>query len=429
MLKRAPWGSGGGAICRDKVESMQALGSISDADLLARMPSVVVAERAAVADVIEHLMEIDKRRLYLAEACSSLYAYCLRLGYSEEAALKRVRVTRLIEQLPRLLGELRTGAVHLTALFLLSKYLTPDNCEALLAEVRGKSRRELERVIARWFPRPDAPQHISPIAESRASAESAPLESSGPRASSGRPETGEAPASFKLEPLSPSSYRIQFRASAELYTKIERARELLSHVLPTGDLAALFERALDELIERETKRRVGAERPRKRRQLGPGSRHIPVEVRRAVWERDAGQCAFISAEGRRCSERRFLTLEHRHPFALGGPPTVENICLLCASHNASTARRVFGEAHIASRIDSKRREGRKQAQRAADGREGRRQPEPTGIFAKLLSALQHMGFRRPEVTRVIAELRTACIEPELEPLMRAALLRLAPAPA
>jgi hypothetical protein len=390
---------------------MKALHSVSDSELLARMPSLVLAERVATAEVIEHLIEIDKRRLYLEQACPSLNAYCMRLGYSEEGTSKRVRVTRLAEQLPRVLEELRSGAVHLTALFLLSKHLTEDNCEALLAEARGKSRREIELVIARWFPRPDAEQRISPMEEPASS------ESSGPPPTNFRPGTGESPAPFKLEPLSVSSYRVQFTASAELYAKLEKARELLSHALPTGDLAALFERALDELIERETKRRRRAGRPRKQRKLGPGSRHIPVEVARAVWERDQSQCTFVDAEGRRCSERRFLTLEHRHPFALGGPPTVENICLLCSAHNAYTAREVFGEGHIAN----KRREARK--------RKAQVEPEHMDVFAKVRSALKNMGFRRHEVSRVLAEVRDACVEPELEPLVRAALLRLAPAPA
>ena len=64
---------------------MASLSSVSDSDLLARMPGLVLAERAAVAEVIEHLMEIDRRRLYLDQACSSLQRYCMeRLGYSED---------------------------------------------------------------------------------------------------------------------------------------------------------------------------------------------------------------------------------------------------------------------------------------------------------------------------------------------------------
>src|SRR6188768_2909937 len=90
---------------------MQSMPTLSDRELLARMPTLVRAERAASAEVIAHLMEIDRRRLYLGEACSSLYAYCReRLGYSEDAALKRARVARLALRLPRALDELRAGA-------------------------------------------------------------------------------------------------------------------------------------------------------------------------------------------------------------------------------------------------------------------------------------------------------------------------------
>src|SRR5882724_9687685 len=40
---------------------------------------------------------------------------------TEDAALKRARVARLALRLPRVLDELRTGAIHLTGLFLLDR--------------------------------------------------------------------------------------------------------------------------------------------------------------------------------------------------------------------------------------------------------------------------------------------------------------------
>jgi hypothetical protein len=396
---------------------------MSDSDLLTRMPDLVLAERAASADVIEHLIEIDRRKLYLEQACSSLYAYCVqRLGYSEDEALRRVRVARLAQWLPGVLEELRVGASHLTGLFLLSQHLTAENSEALLAESRGKSRRELRHLLARWFPRPDVEQRIEPLIDALTGpTPAAKTNQSGPTQSNTCADPGRAEAPFKLEPLSASSYRIEFTASTELYAKIEEARQMLSHALPMDDLASLFERALDVLIEQEAKRRMGAGRPRKKRALSEGSRHIPFEVRRAVWERDAGQCTFVDAQGRRCCERRFLTFEHRHPFALGGPPTVENICLLCKAHNAYTARQVFGERHIAK----KRREARKRTKRV----EPMCGAEPMDVFAKVSFALKDMGFSRAQVTRVLADLRDDGIEPKVEPLVRAALFRLAPAPA
>ena len=89
---------------------MGSLSSLSDTDLVTRMRALVLAERAASAEVVEHLIEIDQRRLFLEQACSSLYAYCMeRLGYSENGAIKRVRVARLAERVPRVLEELRSS--------------------------------------------------------------------------------------------------------------------------------------------------------------------------------------------------------------------------------------------------------------------------------------------------------------------------------
>ena len=56
----------------------------------------------------------------------------------------------------------------LTGLFLLSQHLTEHNAEALLPLCRGKSRRELERLIAAWFPRTDVPPKVQALGEARA---------------------------------------------------------------------------------------------------------------------------------------------------------------------------------------------------------------------------------------------------------------------
>jgi hypothetical protein len=339
---------------------MEKLALLSDAELLACLPAFVSRERVAAADVIEYLIEIDRRRLYLEQAVPSLYAFCMeRHGYSEDEALKRIRVARLAARIPQVLDELRTGAIHLSGLVMLAPHLTEENADALLGEARGASRHQLKQILARWFPRPDVPATVRPLAPGAGATGSLPgTDPSGPSTQSTRPGAYSSTPRPNLEPLSAARYRVEFTASAELYAKLERARELVSHSVPGGDLPALFERALDALIERELKRRTGAGKPGKLREQKPGSRHVPLHVERAVRERDGDQCTFTDAEGRRCSERRFLTLEHRVPFAHGGPPTVENLCLLCKSHNFHTARQAFGEAFIAE----------KQAQRA--GRRG-----------------------------------------------------------
>jgi hypothetical protein len=425
---------------------MSPLSSLSDSELVARMPRLVQTERHATADVIEHLVEMERRRLYLSHAASSLYRYCIdRLGYDEDAALKRHRVAKLALRLPQVLGELRAGTLHLTGLFLLAKHLTEDNAQALLGEARGKSRRKIEELIARWFPRPDVPASIEPLSEPAAELGVEPTGAAQLMLGGAHPPVaGLGPtwpgagkgAPGRLEPLSPSRVRVQFTARAELYDKLEKARELLSHALPSGDLGELFERALDALLDQETRKRFGVETPRKARKLEPGSRHVPVHLERAVWERDGSQCTSVDAEGRRCSERRFLTVEHRTPFALGGPPTLDNLCLLCRAHNQDSARQVFGETLIDSKIRARQQQAVGRA--ARDAGETREQPparheravsQPTPLDAAIQAqaALCQLGFRPSQASAAVGQALGSEPGLDLEQLLRTCLLLLVPA--
>ena len=67
------------------------------------------------------------------------------------------------------------------------------------------------------------------------------------------------------------------------------------------------------------------------------ARYIPAAVRRAVYERDKGQCSYIDPNGRRCE------FDHRKPFGRGGDRSVNNLRLLCRAHNGYFAERDCGK--------------------------------------------------------------------------------------
>jgi hypothetical protein len=143
-------------------------------------------------------------------------------------------------------------------------------------------------------------------------------------------------------PLAPERYKMQLTVSAETHRKLRRAQDLLRHTIPDGDPAEIFDRALTLLVARLEKTKLSAtDRPGRGRSVSPGSRHIPAAVRRAVWDRDEGRCAFVGAHGR-CTERGFLEFHHVVPYADGGLATVENIQLRCRAHNAYEAEEYFG---------------------------------------------------------------------------------------
>jgi hypothetical protein len=148
-----------------------------------------------------------------------------------------------------------------------------------------------------------------------------------------------------VKPLSPDTYKVQFTLSAAGYQKLRRAQDLLRQGIPNGDLAAVMERALTLLVENLEKKKLAAvHRPRASRPTVPGARSIPAAVRREVWHRDDGQCAFVGTHGR-CTERGSLEFHHVVPFADGGEASAANTQLRCRAHNQHEAALCFG-AHV-----------------------------------------------------------------------------------
>jgi hypothetical protein len=135
---------------------LTSIAALSDDELLVEVQRSAASERAATAHVIEVLAEVDARRLYLGEGCSSLFTYCTQvLHLSEHAAYNRIEAARVARRLPGVLDALRKGDVTLTAIGLLGRHLTTENHRELLAAARHKSKREVEQIVAALAPKPD----------------------------------------------------------------------------------------------------------------------------------------------------------------------------------------------------------------------------------------------------------------------------------
>ncbi|HET7292011.1 MAG TPA: HNH endonuclease, partial [Vicinamibacteria bacterium] len=153
-----------------------------------------------------------------------------------------------------------------------------------------------------------------------------------------------------VTPLSPDRYKVQVTIGGDTLEKLRLAKDLLRHAVPSGDEAAILDRALNALLADLAQRKfAAAERPRPSGGTASGSRHIPADVKRVVWLRDLGRCAFVGTTGRRCIERGFLEFHHLHPHALGGRATPANIQLRCRAHNGYEARVDFGERLVPER--------------------------------------------------------------------------------
>jgi hypothetical protein len=355
-----------------------ALQRLSDEQLVAELRELVQRERCATAALVAHLAEFDGRRLYLGLGFPSLFAYCtgaLRLGGQQ--AYNRIEAARAARRFPGILQLLASGAVNLTTVRLLAPHLTQENHEDLLTRAGGKSRLQVEELVARFFPRPPVPASIRKlptraVAERPASNHSLCGGSTEPKpepavhesASAGSINAGtpnEQPHHAQplahrptARPLSIDQYKITFTANAETWRKLRQAQELLRHQVPDAELGEVFDRALSALLDKLTKQKfaaLGCSRsspaataglPTPVAESGSVGRHIPAEVRRAVWLRDGGSCAFVAKDGRRCGARSFVEFHHLRPYAVDGPATDANIALRCRSHNGYEAELYFG---------------------------------------------------------------------------------------
>jgi len=153
-----------------------------------------------------------------------------------------------------------------------------------------------------------------------------------------------------VRPLAPERYKLQVTLTRETHEKLRRAQALARHSLPDGDVGSILDRALTLLIDHLERRRfaqVASPRPSPGESAASG-RHIPAAVRRAVWQRDEGRCAFVGRTGR-CRETAFLEFHHVTPYSTGGPATADNIQLRCRAHNQYEARVLFGDALVRER--------------------------------------------------------------------------------
>lgn len=341
---------------------LDSLRQLSDDELVTRVQDLAARERGQVAQLIAHLAELDTRDVHFRAGHASLFAYCRdALALSEHEAYNRIEVARAARRFPAILEMLTEGAINPTAARLLAPHLTPENHRSVLESARGKRKAEVEEIVARLSPRPDAPSFVrklqprgGPPLDAPATAgavpvggaSSPPLDGPTGRASAvvGTPPFLPPPRTpAEIRPLAPERYRLQVTIGASTLQKLRLAQDLLRHAVPSGDEAALLDRALTLLLEDIAKKKFAATAsPRPARGASPDSRHVPAEVKRAVWLRDLGRCAFVGTNDRRCTEHGFLEFHHLKPWAVGGPTTVGNVQLRCRRHNGYEARVFFG---------------------------------------------------------------------------------------
>jgi hypothetical protein len=182
---------------------------LSDPELIGEVTRLAALECSATASLVAALGEMDARRLYLGQGCSSMFTYCTQvLHLAEHAAFNRIEAARAARRFPIILALLEDGRLHLSAVRLLAPHLTDSNHEAVLKEASHKSKREVEEIVARLQPQPDVPSSIRKLPSANAAphpGQSLTLKSDRPKDASARMEVVPLSDALSMSPQQPAA--------------------------------------------------------------------------------------------------------------------------------------------------------------------------------------------------------------------------------
>ena len=295
--------------------------TLSNNELLKKTRELIQQEREMLLQILLHMQEIEHRKLYLEKGYASLFEFTVQnLGYSEDAAYRRIQAMRLLKSVPEVQEKIATGSINLMTASRLQKFFYEHSKEheipsedklELIQSVENKSSLEVKRELAKRNPQTILQE--------------------------------------TLRALNEMEYELRMIIDVPLKEKLDHLKSLLSHRDPQMPYQRLF-RELADLG-------LGKWDPTKQKQISPEdqkkieapdyeikSSHIPARLRRAVWIRDNGCCSFVdSVSKKRCGSRHLLQIDHIKPMALGGGNQFSNLRLLCSAHNLHRAAKTFGE--------------------------------------------------------------------------------------
>ena len=412
---------------------------LSPADAMRKLDAIDLEEKSRIAEGVALIAVLDHRRDYLAAGYASMLDYCMgRLHMSRDKALRRIQVARAALLFPEVFEYLADGRLSMTTASELAPHLEAESAADLLAASAFRTKDEIRRLMAeRSKPRVEAPAELAlgvNVEESSGSYALAHMNShvdacdpprTGASKASLAPAQVKCPRRGRVSPSLTGGFEVRLSITEDEHQILQRAQALLGHAVPSGDPALVYARAMKHYLAHLEKQRLGTKPASAASPNGTVGRSIPKPLRRLVWERDGGRCAFVSADGHRCEATRRLEVDHIQPIAEGGKTSPENLRILCRPHNQYEAERVLGKDHVqAKRALAQRERARARAEKAASATRAKARKAPQHPHHDdILAALRGLGFNPAEARRG-AELAGAMPEASLEACVRRALSEL-----
>lgn len=345
------------------------LRNLRDSELLLSTKDLVRREREITTEVLRHLAEIERRKLYadlphakgMGLKYSSLFDYAVHeLGYSESAAGRRIQAMRLVREFPEMEAKIESGALNLSNICQAQGFfrdlkraepervVSKDEKVAVFAKLEQKSSREGEKILLSLAPAGVLPRERErAVTPEHVEVRLILTQTQKDRLKQVRALMGSKGAGLSLSELIDEMAQLSLeRLQEKRFGK--RRVQLATEARRTEHRAAPEERASTTLNGKETHSDIKTDARNSLSTPGAGSatplppaapvrlgtRHISQAVKHRVWHQAGGKCTA-------CGSQHKLQFDHVQPVALGGESTTENIQLLCASCNLRRGIRTF----------------------------------------------------------------------------------------
>ncbi len=311
------------------------LETLSNEELDDSFQAVAQRERQTLAEVLVHIKEVNRRKLYLKMSFGSLFDYLTKhLKYSAGSAQRRIDAYRLSQEVPDVIENLESGDLNLAQVSLVQKSFREMGKLNGKSLIQTKSKQE-EVTQTKAQTKSDQIQLKSQLIKNlkqKSIAESQVIVS--------KTLDLEVKSEMKLKHQADESVRFEITLSKEQWLKLNAMRDLISHSLPHGSWDQVLEHVADKVIASKTK--VQNQKIEKKSQpvkaAGPSQTTSLYLLRKAVLKRDRC-CQYRDQKTRKlCTSTWQLQIDHIKPRWAGGKDELANLRVLCGQHNRQLYR-------------------------------------------------------------------------------------------
>jgi hypothetical protein len=362
-----------------------------------KLKQLVASERKITAEIIEHIQEVDQKKIYGQMGYPTLFSFLTEyIGYSAASAQRRIEAARLLNAVPEVKKDIQSGSLNLSQVALVAQSIRQKQKEmpqiqikaqdkkGLLESIKNQNFEQSQKIISqtldleikaferktlqkdesvRWeitFTKDQMVafhkvksliSHINPSASvaevfdylakdylKRKDPMQCGAKNGGKYKTSAKYKTvseAEVKTSAKYKTVSEA----EVKTSAKLKTVSETEVKTSTKLKTVSETEVKTSTKLKTVSETEMKT---SSKPKtfskvvtnNKGVLKPARKRIPISIKRAVWTRDHGQCQhFNPTTGKMCGSAYLLEIDHIKRVRHGGDNDPKNLQLLCHTHN------------------------------------------------------------------------------------------------